>query len=498
VDIRKTIRRRPNEAGVALLIALFALLLICVVGVALIMASGTESALTGNYRSATSVYYAALAGLEEGRGRMMVSSPNYLPSIWGLAKGSVPTVGPGPTAQVWYITNPLPGEPTGSALLALYPDTEYATEFTDITTPVKSYAPASAPPNGPQGTIYNPPYKWVRINGITTTSASNSGINVDAGNTSPYTAITYVNNSLSVDQPGQPALEITALAVMPNGSQRMLQYVIGATALNLTTFPAALILDGNAVSFTGPTAAQYAANGNSFMVNGNDLPIGGGCVPVQAVTAIGVSNPADVATVSNNITAEGVPNANTVYQGAGNSPSVNQIALPANWLTPSGLTNIVQDIAANADANITPPPGVTATPADFPASMNAGNPVTIVVNGDLGVENWANTGYGMLVVTGNLTFGPNDSWKGIVLVIGKGSLTAASGGSGQFDGVVLVARTVDANGKLLPDAGGLGPASVSLTGGSNGVTYSTCWVAASQGAFKYKTLSFRELTPPAP
>jgi hypothetical protein len=62
----------------------------------------------------------------------------------------------------------------------------------------------------------------------------------------------------------------------------------------------------------------------------------------------------------------------------------------------------------------------------------------------------------------------------------------------------LVARTVDSNGNLLKDSGGLGPATVSLTGGSNGVTYSSCWVAASQGVFKYKTLSFREITPPTP
>ena len=502
VKVRSKIRHSSKEAGVALLISLFALLLIGVVGVALIMASGTESALTGNYRSATSAYYAALAGLEEGRGRMMVSSPNYLPvSAWGLPRGTVPTVGPGATAQVWYITNPGPGEPTGAALLGVYPDTEYATEFTDITAPVYSYAAASPAPNGPPGTIYNAPYKWVRINAITTTSASNAGINVDNGKTSPYTALTYVNNSLSVDQPGQSALEITALAVMPNGSQRMLQYIVGATALNLTTFPAALTLDGNGVNFTGPTAAQYAANHSQFSITGNDIQVGG-CQPAPFPTnAIGVMNATDQTNVSNNIAAEGIPNPNNVYQGAGPPPSVNVInnnSLPANWQTPSGLTAIVQSIAANADADITPPTGTAATHADFPASMSPTNPVTIVVNGDLTVQNWAQTGYGLLVVTGTLNMGPNDSWQGIVLVIGQGNLIATQGGSGQFQGAVLVARTVDNSGNPLPDAGGLGPATVSLTGGSNGVTYSSCLVAASQGAFKYKTLSFREITPPAP
>jgi hypothetical protein len=504
VGMRRTTRQRSREAGVALLISLFALLLICVVGVALIMASGTESALTGNYRSATTAYYAALAGLEEGRGRMMVSSPNYLPTFaWGLPRGTVPTVGPGATAQVWYITNPAPGEPPGSALLQIYKDTEYATEFTDITAPVYSYAPSTLPPSGPQGTIYNPPYKWVRINAITITSAQNSGVNVDHNQGSEFTPLTYVNNTLTVDQPGLEALEITSLAVMPNGSQRMLQYIIGPTALNLTSFqggsfPSALTLDGNGVSFTGPTAAQYAANGNQFTLTGNDIQVGGCAPSVSPVNGIGFTNGADQANLMANINAEGVPN---VYQGSGPPPSVNLLAngaLPPNWQTPSGLTNIVQTIAANADANVTPVNGTAATHDDFPASMSPTNPVTIVVNGDLTIQNWAQTGYGMLVVTGTLNIGPNDSWKGIVLVIGQGNLIATQGGSGQFQGAVLVARTVDSNGNLLKDSVGLGPATVSLTGGGNGVTYSSCWVAASQGVFKYKTLSFREITPPTP
>ena len=60
-----------SERGVALLIAIFALLLISVVGIALIVSTGTDSALARNYRTSTGAYYAALAGLEEGRGRLL-------------------------------------------------------------------------------------------------------------------------------------------------------------------------------------------------------------------------------------------------------------------------------------------------------------------------------------------------------------------------------------------------------------------------------------------
>ena len=42
-----------SQSGIALLISIFVLLLISVVCIALIVSSGTESALAGNYRSST-------------------------------------------------------------------------------------------------------------------------------------------------------------------------------------------------------------------------------------------------------------------------------------------------------------------------------------------------------------------------------------------------------------------------------------------------------------
>src|SRR5277367_5297963 len=70
--------RRRAEKGIALLIAIFVLLLISVVAIALLVSSGTETALGANYRSSSTVYYAALAGLEEARGRLLPKNPTYL------------------------------------------------------------------------------------------------------------------------------------------------------------------------------------------------------------------------------------------------------------------------------------------------------------------------------------------------------------------------------------------------------------------------------------
>ena len=67
-----------KERGAALLIAIFALLLISAVAIALIMMAGTESAISNNYRSALQAFYNAKAGIEEGRGRLWSGNPNPL------------------------------------------------------------------------------------------------------------------------------------------------------------------------------------------------------------------------------------------------------------------------------------------------------------------------------------------------------------------------------------------------------------------------------------
>ena len=156
-------RRRRSQAGVALLIAIFVLLLIGVTAIALILSSGAESALAGNYRSSASVYYAALAGLEEARGRLLPSNPDYLGPV--LAPLGTPL----PLGSVVYILNPLPGEivnPTDLSNASTYPDKEYLSEFAGtpyatptVVQPTNSVSPAAGLPG--------PLYKWVRINAVT-------------------------------------------------------------------------------------------------------------------------------------------------------------------------------------------------------------------------------------------------------------------------------------------------------------------------------------------
>jgi hypothetical protein len=475
VKRRSTVRIGRPEKGIALLIAIFILLLISVVAIALIVSSGTESALAGNYRSATGVYYAALAGLEEARGRLLAKNPS---SFRKTDPGFLP---PPPLAvgSPVYIINPVGGESVAPwDPSSAYPDTEYETEF------------GANPPNpspransvSSAGGVQGPLYKWVRINAV---SEQSLNLDVDGDGLDP-SAIYYDGTRLTVTPTGtQQVLEITSFAVLPNGSRKLVQYLVVPNPINIPPFHAALTLvgsTGNNVNFIGPGTPDFIVSGK------NDLSHDG-CPPGPTpFPAIGYVN-GDSSQIS------AAPAGN--YQGPGGTsttPSVSPVTLPPAFQTPAGLEGLVQTITQNADKVITPSTG-TAYPSSFPSAMSSSNPMTIVVNGDLDLTGWHNTGYGLLLVTGTLRYDPDASWDGIVLVIGKGVFVSTKIGRGQFNGAMLIANTRDGLGNLLST---FGAASYSQTGDvsqSNGygIYYSSCWINLAMPALGYKILSFHEI-----
>jgi hypothetical protein len=519
---RRQIGKQTRERGAALLIAIFALLLISVVAIALIVSSGTDSALASNFRSSTNAYYAAVAGLEEARGRLLNTNGNCIPVPPNTVCNPQPAL-PMPLTQVVYIINPLGGEtvaPWNTSNPSTYPDTEYLQEFgVDVSTRVVTPYASIAPLGGYAG----PSYKWVRINPVTEWSlggGSGNGVDVNwDGVIDQFTPLFYdpdnpkgnaggggvspglIVNSNPPATAGQ-ALEITSYAVLPSGTQKMLQYVVRPSVYfpNLTAtsaggfttlFPAALTLAGNNVMFTGPGTA-------SFFVKGQDQCSGSNLT----MPAIGYTNNNPSDTSFTNIKNGATPPGN--YQGAfppgpppppppaPPTPSIVYVGnqLNPNWLTPSGLDAIVQNITNSADVVIQG----NATGGSLPTGMSPTNPLTIVVNGDLDLNAWHNTGYGLLVVTGTLKYDPDASWQGVVLLIGQGSFVSTKAGLGEINGAVFIAKTRDASNNELPT---LGAASYSQTGfgGSlgSGINLNSCVAQSAEGPIDYKIISFKEI-----
>jgi len=489
--------RRKQEAGVALLLSIFVLLVISVVAVSMIVASGTESSLAGNYKASTNVYYASMAGLEEGRGRMLAKNPNFFNKT---VANFLPASGtPLAAAQVRYILNPAAGEAANT--LATYPDNEYATEFGGPALPANTQTITSA--SALNAGVAAPLYKWVRITPATERSlgrdvnfdgtTGNIPLYYDTGHL-PKPSLIVVPVGTPAPPTAQPVFQITSLAVLPGGSEKLLQYTVAAKTFNLT-FPSALTVGASAVTFAGANSSQYQVDGTDGSGNPPAVP---GCTPNTAGGhGIGTTSAANVAAID-----AGIPGYPCVsggncrplnYTGPSTttpftSPDVSTVSIANALSTPANAYQTVQNITAAADVVISG----NATQANMPAAMSVNNPMTVVVDGNFSMTgNY--TGYGLLVVTGNFSYSGTTGWKGIVLVVGDGTTTynGSGGGNNEFDGAIYVATIWDANRVLLP---AFGPVAYDISGGGgNGIFYNSCWINSAQQPSTYTVLSFREI-----
>ncbi|GAC1634221.1 MAG: hypothetical protein NVS9B14_10070 [Candidatus Acidiferrum sp.] len=477
------IRRKGAESGVALLLAIFVLLLVAVVGIAMMAASGTETSLSANYRSSTAAYYAAMSGLEEGRARLLPKNTNYLGNA---SPPAIPPLGTSlPLGNLIYIVNPAPGEAFDTT--QTYPDTEYSKDFPypPSGTPriVSSVATFAGQPNAL--------YKWVRINAV-----DEWGLEVDVNdsNHADYYAQLNMPNTIQFDGTNltrdatvpYQALEVTALAALPDGSRKLLQYVVGPITLQIPV-AAALTLSGpgttaNVATFNPPPGAT------SFYVNGNDQ-----CGPPLLLPAVGVTKEKDYVSVDGSLST---PNPNKDhYTGAGGylpnvsrSPYVNPVNSAVNFTDPVSIANFLPTLKNAADSVLNGP----RTEGDMPPAMSSSNPMTVYVDGDLSLTGF--TGYGLLVVRGNLTYTGNSGWKGIVIVLGGRMEEVGSLDGGEFDGAVIVVNLTVGGG-----GGGvtLGPPTyIVASPGGKGIYYNSCWVNTAEKPYMYKVVSFREVPYP--
>lgn len=514
VKKRGTNRNRQAEAGIALLISIFVLLLISVIAIALVVSSGTESALAGNYRSSTGVYYAALSGLEEARGRLLTKNPDAF-AVTNALNFLPPAGTPLAMGATYYLINPVSGEAiTPWDSTSTYPDNQFQSEFTasGFTTPTNPSPTALSVWNRNPLQALNLPgplYKWVRINAV---SEKSLGVDADSDGLADSTTPLYYNGTNFSNSPsaGPQVLELTSYAILPNGSSKLAQYLVAPPPVPLPPLPAALTLAGKVTGGTATIGFSAPASNPNFWIKGDNVDCNGNPTGTGTVYAIGVFNSANTSVVINGgtvngVTYTGIPaSVQGNYTGKATPPSVNPVDsyFPAAMQTPAGLEAALQPIIQNADAVKTPPPPSTppylgtATQADLtPLGMSATNPLTVIVNGNLDVSGWTGTGYGLLLVTGTFTYDPSSSWNGIILVIGQGIVGGNHMQNSQINGAMLVAKTRDNNNQVItgPDLGG---AIVAFNSGMQGygIRYSSCWIQKAQPASNYKILSFHEIS----
>lgn len=213
--------KRNAESGIALLFAIFALLLLMAIAGALTFVASVETSVNSNYRQEQMAYFASKAGIEEARARMMLSDPNSINTSTTPLPITVPMTN---NASVVYIVNPGASansvQPWSSS--NKYADDElchdgYVGPSPNLYTPAQVVAPGvrCTSDGTASGTVILPggsawytsytsqllysgtssalPYKWVRISPKVNSSISYLNVSGSLAAINNYT----VNNSTS-------------------------------------------------------------------------------------------------------------------------------------------------------------------------------------------------------------------------------------------------------------------------------------------------------------
>lgn len=330
---------RNNERGIAMFFSLFALLLLTAIAGTLTFMASIETSVNSNYRQEQMAYFAAKAGLEEARARMMQTDPNTINATGTALPIVAPTnangsviyiVNPGATAnsvQPWSATNAYaddelchdgyspsllaagqvvaPGVPCTSNGKPV--GTSGATPFLPSTTTWYTQYNSALPYNGTSSAL---PYDWVRIS--PKVNSTDSYLVVSGGTatvsqysvngSAPNTASTLVCWDGLTEQPlkttatdctkmlsaaGNPMSQvylIASLGVSPLGARKMVQAEV---ALEPTApFIYGLYTTSTAcpaISFSGtnPSTDSYTTAGNGTYASthastGGDIGSAGG------------------------------------------------------------------------------------------------------------------------------------------------------------------------------------------------------------------------------
>jgi hypothetical protein len=433
--IIKKNRYNNHESGVALVMALFVLLVLTAIGAALMYLTNTETQINYNYRNDEVAYFAARAGIEEARDRMTASTLTLPP-----ADGS----------KVVYLLNPAgasdtvaPWDPTNQ-----YVDDEICHDgyaFISGGT-ISSDVRCSAPPSGngwyitpsPTSTLkWNNtttalPFKWVRIGVKLNGSVQNYTVDSTKPSASPVCwngqggggEVVLTAASCAAMAPAMtPVYLITSLAVSSTGARKIVQSEVAPSPAQ--PFPYGLFGTGTTcgtVVFTGngqtdSFSSKDGGYANTHKQTGGDVGANGG-VSLTGNAKIGGS--VGVTTPGNSPVTEGnCPGSNYTTSGGSGlvtdpnnqlvpisaqtfpvppapvpTPPTGSVKIPnCNCLTP----NTYGDISISGQNNLTLAPGVYNINS---LSISGQGSVTISPPGQV-VLNVAGQGGTVVSISGN-------------------------------------------------------------------------------------------------
>ena len=496
---------RRSDSGVSLILAILGLLVVSAVAAGMVLVSTSDINIDANYRDQQVALFAAKAGLEEARDRMLSSNANplTLPSIVPGGSGIYAAYVTAPGVSPWSDTSTVNGVSTY--------DQEFAREMGIASLPGGTWYADYATDSNYSGPAPNPlPYQWVRINLKTDGSAYTSGgtpyyVDGNPANANKQVCWDSLNQhevviSAASCHAANPSYgniyEITSFAVTRSGARGLVQDEVASINFDVN-LSAPVSIPGTVGIFQGGASANYRING----VDGSgSAPAVAGCTPNTAggpAVAVSDSGNASVVIHANNVSGTQETGTNCTYSSGGQA--CVGASLPDSAASPADLNETLQEIEQHAAACLGCSGSAgTYTYSDVVAALggtwtnSATNPQVVYVNGNLDIS--GSSGSGILAVTGDLTYDGNSNWNGIVLVVGQGATIYKVGaaGTGEFNGAMLVATTEDTSGNPLTS---FGAADFNINGaGGNGVYYNSCWVSNVQKPIVFELLSSKEIS----
>ena len=519
-----------KQKGIALIVALLALVLLSAIGVGLMFMADTENSINNNYRDSQKAYFAARAGAENVRLLLAAGSPlNAQAQLLTMPLSALPT-------GVIYVKNPTSGEvidpKAGSDLTAnAFLDDELCQEryvnlgLTPSTGPCVGAGSGSLPP---QTNYFSPPataltstdipglngadalaFKWVRITNkqnlmgfpnlpVSTAAAAGQQICWNGTSEVPLNGVASCSLLTPV---ANPVWLLTSLAVTPKvgqnpGSRRMVQMEVALNPPLIAPAP---------ISTQAPVNLQ-----GSFVLNAYDnctcttTTTGTG---KDAVTNYGVSRPgvtcnklAHAVYTGGAVSVSG--GAGTTLTAYGSDPTQGASVQNVNpW--PYNIDDLINQYKAGASS-----PGYSCTgtsnffatppsysncgtqtsqtfgtyPSGLPTEPTSVNSVTEYIPGSVKLTSAAN-GAGILIVDGDLEINGGLNWYGLILVRGKVSFTGGAGQNVNLFGSILAGQDVNATDQAQADT----------FGGSINFNYDVCAMKNLNGSRPPRMLASHEL-----
>lgn len=504
--MKRNVKTNNQESGIAMIAALFALLLLTAIAVGMMYMANSETQINANFKSSERAFWGARAGLEEARARLYTGKAGS-----GDLVALAPAVLPGNAGSVLYLTRPginsaaqvagmdgeLCREYNGIACVGGVPNTAWVTRL-DSQTPLQTTA--------------TPPFEWVRVtlkrNDSSITGGGSSFYVETNGDTTReicWNGTSQLVKPAGVGQCGDPTLSprmnpvymLESFAVAPGGASRYAQMEVANNppiSTNAAVDSQDVVVLQGALDISGFDACGcICADGSTFCANPGNRP-GRVCdkskwaiYSESTITQNG--NGKLFAGVGANNTPPGTSQNNDGQNGRPlfpydipgmidtlkNDPQTvhADAACYSGGPQPCGLTSFhLQNAALGGTLPVPFPP-------TYPANQTGGVPqVTYYGDGNSLDLNAGSSGNGILIVDGDLTIHGGFNWYGLILV--KGIVNFTGGGSSQnIWGAILNGTSVTQNDVL---------------GGSSTVTYDRCALDNTLGTSPPKMLSFREVT----